>query len=137
MPEIEFVVDEKTQKKFKIMPPCMDMESALLNYFINEKGATTDDIKNDKETAFQYTYIRSLMHLIDKEGNWLINNPEQFGDADKYLSLNKYTTISQMYASSNEVDAFGVQADHWYQFKCKECGGMLAFQLPLLHGLVE
>lgn len=137
VPEVEFVIDDKTQKKFKIMPPTMDMESALLNWCIVEKGMNINDIENDPDTSFDFTYLRGLLHLIDKDGNRLISKVEQFEDSKKYLDINKYQTIRDIYAAMNEVDKFGVQSDKLYEFTCKECGGKLSFQLPLLNGLVD
>ena len=77
------------------------------------------------------------MHLVDKDGNRLITEVSQFEDCDKYLDINKYTTVTALYEKCNEVDSFGVQSDKLYEFDCKECGGRLFFQLPLLHGLVD
>ncbi len=137
VPEIDFVIDDKTQKKFKVMPPTMDMESALLNWFVVEKGHTFDEIENDKEVSLEFTFIRGLLHLIDKEGNRLITKTEQFEKCNGYFDINKYQTIRNLYAAMNEVDGFGVQSDKSYEFTCKECGGKLSFQLPLLNGLVD
>ena len=137
VPTIKFIVDDKTEKEFTVMPPTMDMESALLNYFIVEKGVSTEEIENDKQTSLDFTFARSLMHLVDKDGNRLINDAKQFPDCNNYLDLNRFDTVKQLYAFSNEVDKFGVQADKSYEFKCKECGGTLTFQLPLLNGLVD
>lgn len=137
VPEINFVVDDKTQKTFKVMPPYMEMESALLNWFMIEKGHTTEEIENDKDVSLQFTFLRSCMHLVDKEGNWLIDKVEQFEDCDHYLDLNKFDTVKNLYSLCNEVDSFGVQANKLYELTCKECGGRLVFQLPLLNGLVD
>lgn len=137
VPKIEFVIDDKTQKTYKVMPPTMDMESALLNWFIIEKGHTTEELENDKEVSLKYTFRRGLMHLVDDDGNRLINNVEQFETCDAYFEINKYQTVRDLYAYMNEVDKFGVQSNKEYEFTCKECGGRLSFQLPLLNGLVD
>lgn len=137
IPEIEFILDEKgTFKKYSVLPPTMAMESALLNWFMNVKNVTLDAIADDKKTSMEYTFIRSLMHLKEKDGNRLINEINDFEPALKYLDFNKYQTVSKLYDYCNEVDKFGVQ-NKVYEIKCKECGGLLVYRLPLLHGLVD
>ena len=135
VPEIEFTID-KTTKTYKVMPPTMNMESALINYFLNDLGVKYEDISEDKTVAMKFTFIRSVMHLVDDKGQFIINNVEQFKIIDSYLDVNKYQTVTDLYAKCEEVDGFGVQ-DKIYEMRCKECGGRLAYQLPLLHGLVS
>lgn len=136
-PKIEVIIDESTQREFTVMPPTMDMESALLNWVILEKGWTLKEIEEDKEISMKFTFIRCMMHLVDKDNNRLINAVEQFETCEQYIDLNSYSVIKNLYALCNEVDSFGVQGNHLYEFKCKECGGTLVFQLPLLNGLVD
>lgn len=136
VPELEFVNLEDKEKTYKVMPPCMDMESALLNWFIVEQGHSVEDLTDDKECALTFAFLRALMHLIDKEGNRLIYEVSQFETADQYFDKNKFTTISKLFDLAKEVDSFGVQ-DKEYEFKCKECGGRIVFHLPLLNGLVD
>ena len=137
VPIINVIIDEKTERTFTVMPPTMDMESALLNWAVLEKGWTTKQIEEDKEISMKFTFIRCMMHLVDKDNNRLITEVEQFETCDKYIDMNSYNMVKELYAKCNEVDSYGVQANHWYEFKCKECGGRLVFQVPLLNGLVD
>lgn len=136
VPEIEFVDLEDKERKYKVMPPTMDMESALLNWFIVEKGNTPEEVAEDKESALSYSFLRSLMHLVDESGNRLITSTTQFETADQYFDKNKFKTVRSLFDYSAEVDSFGVQ-DKTYEFKCKGCGGRIVFRLPLLNGLVD
>lgn len=133
VPAIFFTID-KTEKEYKVMPPTMDMESALLNYYIVDKGYSQQDIVDNKEVALQYTFTRSCMHLVDKDGERLIKQVSDFDVALTYMEQNKFQTITELYKLVKEVNSYGVQ-NKVYEFKCKECGGTLVFQLPLLHGL--
>lgn len=136
VPEIEFVTLEGKEKKYLVMPPTMDMESALLNWFLVEKNHTVEEIAENAQDALSFSFIRSLMHLIDENGNRLISEINQFETADKYFDCNKFTTVKKLYEYCTQVDSFGVQ-DKTYEFKCKECGGRIVFRLPLLNGLVD
>ena len=136
VPEITFVDLEDKEQTYKIMPPTMDMESALLNWFLIEKNHSVEEITENAQDALSFSFIRSLMHLVDKNGNRLISEVNQFETSDKYFDCNKFTTIKNLYQKCVEVDSFGVQ-DKVYEFKCKECGGRIIFRLPLLHGLVD
>lgn len=134
VPKVKFT-DENGEKEYFVMPPTMDMESALYNWFIVTKGKSLDDLVDDKETALNYTFIRSVMHLIDKDGKRLVNELNDFEYVLKYFDTNKYSDVSKLYELVEEVDSFGVQ-NKIYKFKCKECGGTLIFRLPMLHGLI-
>lgn len=136
VPEIDFNYED-TQKTYRVLPPCMDMESALLNYFVVERGIPMEEIDKDKDISYEFTFIRCVMHLVDKEGKRLINSIEQFADWQKWNDGNSFKTVKELYALSNQVDGFGVQKNHLYRFDCKECGGHLMFTLPLLNGLVD
>jgi len=136
VPEINFVNLEDKEQTYKVMPPTMDMESALLNWFLIEKNHSIEEITENAQDALSFSFIRSLMHLVDKNGNRLISEVNQFETADKYFDCNKFTTIKKLYEYSAKVDSFGVQ-DKTYEFKCKECGGRIIFRLPLLNGLVD
>lgn len=135
VPTITFRTEE-TEKEYSVMPPTMDLESKLYNYFQTDKNIPYDKISEDKQTAFEYTFIRDVMHLVDKEGNRLVDINTNLADVNKYLDCNKYKTIQQLYELCAQVDSYGVQ-NKIYKIKCKRCGGNLVFQLPLLNGLVD
>lgn len=127
---------EDTEKEYKVMPPTMDLETKLYEYFQTDKNVSYDKIGENKQDAFEYTFIRDVMHLVDKGGTRLVNLDTNLSDVNKYLDCNKYKTIGQLYELCAKVDSYGVQ-NKVYHIKCKECGGNLVFQLPLLNGLVD
>ena len=133
VPEIEFVIDN-TQQMYKVMPPTADMEISLLNYLIVEKGIPQIDLQKDKTTALKFSFIRAMMHLVNDKGERVISQVNQFDECEKLFDVNKYTTIRKLFSLMEEVDGFGVQEEHVYHFKCKECGGELVFTIPLLYG---
>jgi hypothetical protein len=135
VPTIKFVVDN-TEKEYTIMPPTMNMESELYNYFLTEKNAMPDDISKNKKLSFEYTYIRAIMHLVDKEGNRLVTVDTKYDDLFAYLDVNKYQTITYLYSKVIEENKYGVQ-NKVYTIKCKECGGTVVFLIPLLGGLSD
>lgn len=135
VPEITFVANN-TEKEYYVLPPTMDMESAIYNWFIN-KGKSLEDIANDKQTAINYTFIRACCSLVDKKTNQrLVQNLNDFDTVLTYFDCNKYQTVHKLYEELAEVDSFGVQ-NKIYEIKCKECGGKLIFRLPLLNGLSD
>lgn len=135
IPTIHFIDLDDKESEYTVMPPTVDMESALLNWFIIEKGHSPEEIADDKKAALSFSFIRCLMHLM-KDGKYLITEVSQFETADQYFDKNKFNTIRELFAACQEVDSFGVQ-DKVYEFKCKECGGTIVFRLPLLNGLVD
>lgn len=136
VPEITFRT-EKDEKEYFVMPPTVDMESALYNWFMTVKGKSLQDLADDKQTSMDYTFIRGCMHLIDKKtGERLVQEFNDFEYVLKFLDSNKFQTVHKLYESMLEVDSFGVQ-NKVYQIKCKECGGTLVFRLPLLNGLSD
>ena len=135
VPTITFVIGD-TEKEYKIMPPTMDMESKLYNYFQTEKNAEPEQIAKDKELSFEYTFIRAMMHLIDDKDNRIVTNETKYEDLFAYLEVNKYQRITELYNKVIEVNKFGVQ-NKVYTIKCEECGGTLVFQIPLLAGLLD
>lgn len=127
---------EEAEKEYLIMPPTMDLESKLYEYFQTDKNISFDKISEDKQAAFEFTFIRDAMHLVDKDGNRLVNLDTNLSEVNKYLDSNKYKTIQKLYELCSQVDSYGVQ-NKIYKMKCKECGGNLVFHLPLLNGLVD
>lgn len=132
VPKIEFIVDN-IKKEYKILPPTMDMESSLMNYFLSTKNVTIDEITQDKKLSFQFTYLRNLLHLVDNEER-LMTSDIQFEPMLETIKQNTYMTINKLYEKCNEVNSFGVQ-NKIYEIKCRRCGGNLVFRLPLLYGL--
>ena len=126
---------ENTECEYEIIPPTMDIESALFNYFQTERNANPDDIPEDKKLSFDYTFLRAMMHLV-KDGKRLVTIESNFNDILNLLKFNKYSQLNHLFDYVLEVDSFGVQ-NKMYEFKCEECGGTLMFQLPLLDGLTD
>jgi hypothetical protein len=135
VPTITFVIGD-TEKEYKIMPPTMDMESKLYNYFQTEKNAEPEQIAKDKKLSFEYTFIRAMMHLVDEHDNRVVTVDTKFDDLFEHLETNKYQRITDLYNKVIEVNKFGVQ-NKIYTIKCEECGGTLVFQIPLLAGLLD
>lgn len=136
VPEITFRTEE-TEKEYLIMPPTMDMESALYNWFLTMRNKSIEDLVDDKQTSTDYTFIRGCMHLVDKKTNErLVQEFNDFEYVLKLLDINKFQTVHKLYEKMLEVDGFGVQ-NKMYTLKCKECGGTLVFRLPLLNGLSD
>lgn len=133
VPEINFVVDG-VEKTYRVMPPEMTMESAILNYLVVDKQIDYEAISNDKQSAFIFSCIRALAHLIDKDGVRVIKDVSDVENYEKFMTENKYSTMQKLLKYCLEVDSFGIRIkDH--EVKCKECGGILTFRLPLLYGL--
>lgn len=133
VPKINFVVDG-VEKEYKVMPPEMGMESTILNYLVVDKGIDYEKISTDKQCAFVFSCIRALAHLIDKDGERVIKNVSDIENYEKFMAENKYLTMQNLLKYCLEVDSYGVKAKD-YEVKCKECGGILTFRLPLLYGL--
>ncbi len=127
---------EKSEKEYKVIPPTISNESKLYNYFLTQKNATAEQIEKSKELSFEFSFIRGLLHLVDSDGNRFVPDDSNLDDLMKFLDYNKFQTINQLYDKVIEVNKFGVQ-NKIYTVKCKECGGTLVFQLPLLSGLVD
>lgn len=136
VPEITFKTDDKTEETFLVKPPLMDMESALYNWFLTEKGKTMDDIATDLKVGMDFSFLRAAMHLVRPDGTRLIYQQNQFGESLKLLDYNKYLVVLKLYDLCAEVDSFGVQNPD-YTFKCKECGGNIDVTLPFFFGLAD
>ena len=134
IPKISWRTAE-TECEYEVIPPTMDMESSLFNYFQTQRNATPDDIPEDKKLSFDYTFLRAMMHLV-KNGERLVTITSNFDDVLKLANQNKYSQLNHLFDYVLEVDSFGVQ-NKLYEFKCEECGGTLMFQLPLLDGLTD
>lgn len=133
-PKIMFAIDDGESKEYTVMPPTMDMETALITWYTTTKGKTVNELTEDKNVAFDYLFIRSVMHLVDSKGNRIVDKLDDFEYVFDYLDCNKYSIVDELNEKVMEVSKFGVQ-NKVYKFKCKECGGTLVFQLPLLYGL--
>lgn len=139
IPTIMFKTDKQgAEKEYYVKPPLMNMESALYDWFLTEKGKTLEDIATDDETTFNFAWIRSCMHLVDTVTNErLIKDISQFELALSYLNANKYSMIDGFFDKCNEVDSFGVQnPDYKLPCKTKGCKGTVEFQLPFFYGLL-
>lgn len=134
VPTIEFTTENDELKQYRVMPPTMDMESALISWYLNDKNVSIEQLSEDKNVAFDYQCIRAIMHLVDDKGNRVVDTLTDFEYVFKFLDLNTYQTMNKLYELVLEVSSFGVQ-NKLYEFKCEECGGTLVFQLPLLYGL--
>jgi len=135
VPEIDFIIGE-TEKTYKILPPFCNIEIGLYDYFITEKNVSIDQIINDTKTATEFALMRAVCHLVDKEGNRVIDDFSKFETALDMIKLNKFSRVTDLLAKVKEVDSFGVQSKQ-YTIKCEECGGTLNFRLPFLHGLTS
>jgi len=133
-PVINFIYED-VEKEYTVIPPTVDMECALLNWFLTEKGVQKDELVKDKKASFDFTYIRSVMHLIDKETNErAVKEITDFQAALDSLDKNNYSIVHKLYEYVDEVNGYGLPPKI-YEFKCKECGGKLIFHLPFLDGL--
>ena len=136
IPTTMFTIDG-VEEEYQLLPPTMDVESAIYDYFLTHKDAKQEDILNNKELSFQYTYLRIVAHLVDKNGQRVINKDTNFNDCFKWLDSNKFSVINKLFDVLIELGKYGVQ-NKVYEKKCKECGGSLTFQLPsLLYGLAN
>ena len=134
VPTIKFVA-ESTEKLYKILPPTIDFEIALYDWLLTAKNISKEDLEHNKECQLDYAFIRAVGHLVDENGQRLIKDFSDFEPVMSYYDVNKYQTITALNKYVVEVNSFGVQ-NKVHEFKCKECGGTLKFQLPLLYGLV-
>lgn len=136
IPEITFIANDM-EKKYLVMPPTMDMESALYNWYLTVKNKTLQDLADDEKTSCEFSFIRSCMHLVDvNTKERLVKSIDDFEWASSLLKVNKFNTVHKLYEKVIEVDQFGVQ-NKIYHIRCKECGGELVFRLPLLNGLSD
>jgi len=133
-PVINFIYED-IEKEYTVIPPTVDMECALLTWFLTEKGIQKDELVKDKKASFDFTYIRSVMHLIDKETNErAVKDITDFQVALDSLDKNNYSVVHKLYEYIDEVNSYGL-APKIYEIECKECGGKLIYHLPLLDGL--
>lgn len=133
--------DEQKEEEFSIIPPIISMEIVLKDWLLQQKGYSIECLdKNNEEfnakAALEYTWLRSMLHLVNRNGERFVSEINDFENALKCMELNTYSTVSSLYKYAIEVDSFGVQPKD-YEFTCKECGGKLTFRLPLFHGLVS
>ena len=149
VPTIKFRYND-TEKEYKVIPPTINKISALYDYFITQKNANQEKILEDKTLSFDFAFIQALLHLVDFQGNCLI--PDDTYNFDTYidtglcednrtpkptvLNINKMSTITKLLELVTEVDSYGVQPTT-VDINCKECGGRLIVQIPLLHGLID
>lgn len=144
-PIVKFRRDD-TEKEYKVIPPAIVEESKLYNYFLTERNANQDQIIQDKELLYEFSFIRALLHLVDDEGNRFVKPDDNYNTfIDKsspsenpktLYNLNNYKMITKLFEAVTEVNSYGVQPKI-YELKCKECGGTVLFQLPLLNGLID
>jgi len=136
VPEIDFVING-TEKTYKILPPPMNLESELYNYFLTEKNIDPSEIFEDKAESFNYSYLRGVMHLVDKDtGERFVTAETSIAGLFNHLKENSFKTINKLFDAVIEESKYGVQNKE-YTIKCKECGGTLVFQIPLLAGLLD
>ena len=135
VPEIDFIIGD-SEKTYKVIPPCCDIEIALYDWISTQKGVVPVQISKNPKVATEYAMIRSVCHLVDKEGNRVVDNFSKFESVIKNIEINKFSRITDLLKKVNEVNSFGVQNKE-YTIKCEECGGTLKFRLPFLHGLTS
>ena len=147
-PKINFRRDDK-EKEYTVMPPTVKRISELYDFFLTKKNANQEKIINDKTLSFEFTFLQGLLHLVDKEGNPFVKDDDNFADLldtglcedsktpkPTVLNINKLNTITKLLEYVIEVDSYGVQPTA-IDIKCKECGGRIIVQVPLLNGLVD
>lgn len=134
-PTIEFNTKDGP-RTFSVIPPSIKEESALYEYFLTQKDANQEKISEDKTLSFEFTFLRGILHLVESDGSRFKKETDFLGDMLGLLDCNKFQTINKLYDLVIEVNQYGVQ-NKIYTMKCKECGGMLSFHLPLLSGLTE
>ena len=123
------------EKEWRVMPPTVDMECAVLNWFLTERNMKRDELLLDKKASFDFTFIRSVMHLVNEvTGERAVKEMPDFEVALKSLDENKYSLVHKLYELVEDVGQYGL-APKMYELTCKECGGKLVFHLPLLDGL--
>lgn len=145
IPVIKFRRDD-TEKEYKVIPPAIVEESKLYNYFLTERNANQEKIMADKELLYEFSFIRALLHLVDSEGNRFVKPDDNYNifidkaspeeNPKTLYNLNNYKMITKMFDAVTEVNGYGVQPKI-YEMQCKECGGTIMFQLPLLNGLID
>jgi hypothetical protein len=137
-PVIKFIYgEEKKEKEWRVMPPTVDMECAVLNWFLAEKGIKREELLLDKKESFNFTYLRSVMHLVDEvTGERAVKDMTDFEAVLEGIDDNKYAVVHKLYELVEEVSQYGLTSK-MYELTCKECGGKLVFHLPLLDGLAS
>lgn len=135
VPEIDFIIGD-TEKTYKVLPPYCDIEIALYDWMTTQKNISADQISKDTAIATEFAMIRSVCHLVDKDGNRVVDNFSKFNDVLDCIKVNKFSRVTELLKKVTEVNSFGVQSKE-YTIKCEECGGTLKFRLPFLYGLVD
>ena len=146
-PKIKFRRDDK-EKEYIVMPPTAKRVSELYDFFVTQKNATPSDIVNNDTLSFQFDFLYGLLHLVDSDGHPFVKDTDNFADFiddgnmedDKtpkpsVININKMSVIRELLGYVNEVDSYGVQPTT-VDVNCKECGGRLIVQIPLLDGLL-
>ena len=134
------------EKDYKVLPPAIVEESKLYNYFLTERGANQEQIMQNKELLYEFSFLRALLHLVDEEGHRFVKPDDNYNvfidksspkeNPNTLYNLNNYQVITKIFDAVMEVNEYGVQPKI-YELKCKECGGTVLFQLPLLNGLID
>lgn len=132
MPEIEFEYGGRKQLYY-VRPPTMTQELDLFAYF-QERGVSKEALTNDKLMMLEYAKHRILIHLVNKETGDRFFDRKQREFALKDISNNSLLFMKKAGDFMEEVGSFGI-SNKRMTLKCKECGGILTFRLPLSDGL--
>ena len=147
-PKIKFRRDD-TEKEYSVIPPTAKRISELYDFFVTQKNADPEQIVNDDDLSFQFSFLSAILHLRDSDGEPFVKDTDNFADfiddglcEDKktpkptVININKMSVIRELLGYVNEVDSYGVQPTT-VDVNCKECGGRLIVPVPLLDGLLS
>lgn len=132
---IKWVVND-VKSEYTVLPPSLSLEIKLLDWLSVYRNISRREVFEDNKQLVTYTMYKNLLHLVDSNGNRLINDVDGFEQMDSILESNSYDSVSVLYGLCNEVDSFGI-TPNITQTVCtnKECGGKFAFHYPILYGL--
>lgn len=147
-PKIKFRRDD-TEKEYIVMPPTAKRISELYDFFVTQKNASPEQIINDDQLSFDFSFLSALLHLVESNGEPFVKEKDNFADfiddglcednktpKPTVININKMSVIRQLLEFVNEVDSYGVQPTT-VNVNCKECGGRLIVPVPLLDGLLS
>ena len=147
-PKIKFRRDD-TEKEYTVMPPPAKRISELYDFFVTQKNAGPEQIVNDDQLSFEFSFLDGLLHLVDSDGNPFVKENDNFADfiddgnmednktpKPTVININKMSVIKELLTFTNEVDSYGVQPTT-VDTNCKECGGRIIVPVPLLDGLLD
>ncbi len=137
VPSLDFVIDpEEGVKTYYFRPPTLKQEMLLLARFQEEGHSRTDLISLSKlDVSFHYSKHRMLLHVTDKEGNFLLLDYEDRERAVEALKdKNSLKVIASLAKFVQELASFGVVTKE-KQVECSSCKSLISLSLPLKSGL--